>query len=134
MDVGSLTGQVLAVPYATYDPVQFLAAIPRCYDYRHPEMLTQRFEDRLTEVLQVLCHHAVVRLGEVEAVVNAISDSCSRTGEFVQCKVLGQLVGFHSAVGSYVLRSPPTYNISVFLRFSHFDPTFFPKSAIFNLC
>ena len=86
MDVSRLACQVLAVPYATYDPVQLLAAVPRGNDYRHPEMFAQRFEDRLAEVLQVLCHLSVVRLGEVECVVNAISDGCSRTGEFVQIK------------------------------------------------
>ena len=62
-------------------------------------MFAQRFEDRLAEVLQVLCHHAVVRLGEVEVVVNAVGCCRSRTGEFVQCKVLCKFHGRNWVLG-----------------------------------
>ena len=63
----------------------------------------------------------------------AVCIGCSRTGEFVESKVLGQLVGFHRSkgfVGVVDLSSPSVIIITLILKFSSKTPTFFKKSYI----
>lgn len=56
MQVGSLSGDVLAVGSATHGAVQFLAPETAVYQYRYTHVFTQRFQHLLAEMLEIADH------------------------------------------------------------------------------